>query len=66
MGLRITTDMSVLKDKKLINTKFEKGSENILYLQTKDNRVERVRIPSYLVDAFNMYWSMNTVQDKVA
>lgn len=58
MGLRVTTDMSVLKGKTLVDFNFNHGGEMTITLETKEGETERIRIPSYMADAFEMYWSM--------
>jgi len=63
MGLNVTTDLSVLKDKTLVHTTFKKGSEYVLHLQDKHGDITRVRVPYYIADAFEMYWSMNSWEE---
>jgi len=63
MGLNITTDLSVLKGKTLVNYTFKKGSEYVLHLQDKHGDITRVRIPQYIASAFEMYWSMTVADD---
>ena len=67
MGLKVTTDMSVLKGKTLVDFNFNKGGEMTLTLETKEGKTERIRIPSYIANAFEMYWSIiQQVEPKVA
>ena len=58
MGLKVTTDLSVLKNKTLINFNFNKGNEYVLYVADKVGEVERVRIPAYIKNAMQAYEEM--------
>ena len=59
MGLKVTTDLSVLKNKTLVNFSFNKGNEYVLYVADKEGEVERVRIPAYVKNAMETYKAMD-------
>ena len=59
MGLRVSKDISVLKDKTLVGTNFNKGGEHVLTVQDKKGTVQRVRIPVYLADIMDEYLNVH-------
>lgn len=58
MGLNVTTDLSVLKSKTLVDYTFSKGSEYVLHMEDRDGITTRVRIPQYVAAAFDNYHTM--------
>jgi len=61
MGLKVTTDLSVLKGKTLVDFNFNKGNECTITVTNKKGGSERIRIPSYIANAFEMYWSIVSI-----
>lgn len=58
MGLKVTTDMAVFKDKTLVGYDWNHGNEYIVFLEDKEGYVERVRVPAYMAKTFEWYWSV--------
>jgi hypothetical protein len=58
MGLKTTTDFSVLKGKVLVGYNFNHGNEYVLHLQDNDTgKIERIRVPYYMKDLMEQfYW----------
>ena len=65
MGLKIETDMKAFKGKTLMGYSWNPGNEYVVFLDNKGTQ-ERVRIPGYMKDMFEMHWSITMQEDQLA
>ena len=58
--------MTAFKGRTLVDYNWNHGNEYTVTLQDNKGNRERVRVPAYMKDMFEMYWSVTMQEDQLA